>query len=428
MSLVTWLNRRRFLGLYRHWTGVPGVHGVKEFRRILARERSRADRGCSRLSLLVLDLGLAHWREFSPYELLFAFNSRVRETDEIGWFDRTSIGVLLPETSPQGAYCLAADLRDILKRGPPKVVWKIYCYPEERLPGRDDGDREDRRGRTHLNEKDTGASGPIARENPSSRRSRETTSNSADEKMHSVAVREPRTVRMSPALRPDPAESRPTSPPSQIEVEMQPLREVFYAARSPLTRFVDIVGASVALLVFSPFMATAAIAIRCTSPGPIIFEQQRSGLGGRSFTFYKFRTMCVDADAQKKGLQDQNEQTGPVFKMSNDPRITPVGHILRKTSIDEMPQLWNVIKGDMSLVGPRPPLPDEVEQYALWQKRRLEVTGGLTCIWQVSGRSEIPFDDWVRMDLRYAERSSLWLDLCILARTIPAVVTGRGAK
>ena len=151
------------------------------------------------------------------------------------------------------------------------------------------------------------------------------------------------------------------------------------------------------------------------------------GKNGQVFTFWKFRTMTVDAADRKPDLLDRNEQTWPVFKMKRDPRVTPLGGLLRKTSLDELPQLWNVLQGDMSLVGPRPPTLDEVQEYERWHLRRLELTPGLTCIWQVSGRSLIGFADWVRMDLQYAARRSVLVDLMLLARTIPAVLSGRGA-
>jgi len=189
----------------------------------------------------------------------------------------------------------------------------------------------------------------------------------------------------------------------------------------------DILAAGTALLLVSPLLLATSATVRLGSRGPILFRQMRIGRGGRPFPLYKFRTMCVDAEKRKQLLLEKNEQTGPVFKMRRDPRITPVGRFLRSTSIDELPQLWNVLKGDMTLVGPRPPTPDEVPRYEQWQRRRLALTPGLTCIWQVSGRSEIGFLHWVRMDLRYAQRRSIWLDLVLLARTIPAVLSRRGA-
>jgi lipopolysaccharide/colanic/teichoic acid biosynthesis glycosyltransferase len=192
-------------------------------------------------------------------------------------------------------------------------------------------------------------------------------------------------------------------------------------------RAFDLAACAVLLPVLAPVLACAALAIRLTSPGPVIYRQQRAGRGGRPFTIYKFRSMYVDADARRKELERQNEADGPVFKIRHDPRITPVGRFLRRSSIDELPQLWNVLKGDMTLVGPRPPMMSEIEEYEPWQLGRLRVTGGITCIWQVSGRSEIGFVDWVRMDLRYAREQSFLLDMRLLFQTVGAVLSSRGA-
>jgi lipopolysaccharide/colanic/teichoic acid biosynthesis glycosyltransferase len=187
------------------------------------------------------------------------------------------------------------------------------------------------------------------------------------------------------------------------------------------------VVASIALVLLLPVLAIVAAAIRLDSPGPVIFRQKRAGRGGHPFVFYKFRSMFVDAEKRRAELQSLNEQSGPIFKIKNDPRMTRVGRLLRRWSIDELPQLWNVIKGDLSLVGPRSPTFEEFSCYERWERQRLCVTGGITCIWQVSGRSQISFRDWMRMDMRYLARRGLWLDLCLLARTVPAVVSGRGA-
>lgn len=206
-------------------------------------------------------------------------------------------------------------------------------------------------------------------------------------------------------------------------------------------RVVDIVGALTALVLFSPFMLGTAIAVALTSPGPIIFRQIRLGKGGAPFVFYKFRSMRVNADDRihreyvanliEGKLEQINQGDGerPLYKMKADPRITPVGRIIRKTSLDELPQLFNVLKGDMSLVGPRPPLPYEAEKYQSWHLRRvLEVRPGITGLWQVEGRSTTSFDDMVRLDLRYIRQRSLWLDLKILLKTIKVVLRRDGAS
>lgn len=193
-------------------------------------------------------------------------------------------------------------------------------------------------------------------------------------------------------------------------------------------RSLDIVAAAGALLMLLPVMLVVAALVRLSSRGPVVFRQKRAGLGGKPFTIFKFRTMRAGAsELTNDELRAYNEQDGPVFKMKDDPRLTPVGKFLRRTSLDELPQLWNVLRGEMSLVGPRPLEWSESMACDAWQRRRLEVTPGITCIWQVSGRSNLSFAEWVRMDLEYVRRRSLVLDLWILIRTIPAVLCRRGA-
>jgi exopolysaccharide biosynthesis polyprenyl glycosylphosphotransferase len=196
---------------------------------------------------------------------------------------------------------------------------------------------------------------------------------------------------------------------------------------SPLKRAFDVLAASLGLLLLAPLFGIVALLIRLDSPGPIFYRQCRLGKHGQPFWILKFRSMYQDADRRLAELRAHNEATGPLFKMRADPRVTRVGRVLRRTSIDELPQLINVLRGEMSLVGPRPPLPDEVEQYEDWQFGRLRANPGITGLWQVSGRSQVPFQDMVRLDLHYIRNWSLGLDVEILLRTIPAVLTSRGA-
>lgn len=192
-------------------------------------------------------------------------------------------------------------------------------------------------------------------------------------------------------------------------------------------RLLDVTGALAALTVVAPLLVVAMVLIKLDSRGPVFFWQYRLGLNGRPFRFYKLRSMTAAAPDIRASLSGLNEATGPVFKIRRDPRITRVGRYLRKYSIDELPQLFHVLSGAMSLVGPRPPIPHEVEQYAPWQTERLAVKPGLTCIWQVSGRSDLSFEDWVRLDIEYVRTRNFWLDLRLLALTVPAVLTARGA-
>jgi exopolysaccharide biosynthesis polyprenyl glycosylphosphotransferase len=192
-------------------------------------------------------------------------------------------------------------------------------------------------------------------------------------------------------------------------------------------RACDVVLSALGLLALLPLFAVVAAAVKATSPGPVVFRQERIGLRGRPFTLLKFRTMVAGADQQLDELRARNEADGPLFKLRQDPRVTRVGSVLRRYSIDELPQLWNVLKGEMSLVGPRPPLADEVALYEEWQLDRLEVRPGITGLWQVSGRSELSFEDYVRLDLFYVENWSVAYDLFILSKTIPLLVSTRGA-
>lgn len=201
-----------------------------------------------------------------------------------------------------------------------------------------------------------------------------------------------------------------------------------WAAQQALKRLLDMVIAATALLLLSPLFIAVAAIIKLTSRGPIFYEWRVLGRHAQPFIGYKFRTMIVEADVLKAQFLDQNEMRGPVFKLRNDPRVTPFGRWLRRYSVDELPQLWSVLKGDMSLVGPRPPSAEEFIQFEPWQWQKLAVTPGMTCLWQVSGRSEInDFAQWVALDLDYIRRWNLWLDLQILLRTIPAVLSARGA-
>lgn len=194
-----------------------------------------------------------------------------------------------------------------------------------------------------------------------------------------------------------------------------------------IKRFLDIVIAVVALVLLAPLMAIVAILIKMSSPGPVFFGQERLGRKGERFRLLKFRTMCGDASRLPAHQELVNEVDGPVFKMRRDPRVTKVGFYLRKLSIDEIPQLLHVISGRMSIVGPRPPIPSEVDTYNTWELQRLGVKPGLTCIWQVSGRSDLDFNTWMQMDIEYIAEWSLGLDLRLIAKTLPAVFSGRGA-
>ncbi|KPU43705.1 putative sugar transferase EpsL [Oxobacter pfennigii] len=183
-------------------------------------------------------------------------------------------------------------------------------------------------------------------------------------------------------------------------------------------RLMDITGSLFGIIILSPVFIITALLIKLDSEGPILFKQLRCGKNGKKFFMLKFRSMQLNAEELKETLKDKNEQTGPVFKIKDDPRITKIGKFIRRTSIDELPQLINILKGDMSIVGPRPPLPSEVLQYTEYQKQRLMVKPGLTCYWQVMGRNSVGFDEWVKLDIKYIEERSFWLDIKLILKTV----------
>jgi exopolysaccharide biosynthesis polyprenyl glycosylphosphotransferase len=218
---------------------------------------------------------------------------------------------------------------------------------------------------------------------------------------------------------------------SITEVAGIPLVGIKQVRISPIIRFlkrgVDVAFSLLILILAAPLMGLVALIVKLDSPGPVLFRQERVGKGGKSFTLFKFRSMTTGAEELKDLLRDLNEADGPIFKIKEDPRVTRLGRLLRRLSLDELPQFYNVLRSDMSLIGPRPPIPEEVAQYKPWHKRRLEVAPGITGLWQVSGRSELPFDEMALLDIYYVEQWSPALDLKILLRTIPTVLFGDGA-
>ena len=194
-----------------------------------------------------------------------------------------------------------------------------------------------------------------------------------------------------------------------------------------IKRLIDVVFSFIGVLALSPLFIIIAIIIKTTSKGPVLFSQKRVGKNGKEFEIYKFRSMVVNAEELKEKLVAQNEMSGPMFKMKNDPRVTKVGKFIRKTSLDELPQLWNILKGDMSLVGPRPSLPKEVAQFEDWMHKRLWVKPGLTCYWQVSGRNNIDFEDWMKLDCKYVDERNLWIDIKLIFKTVGVLFGDKNA-
>lgn len=348
-------------------------------------ERMRVDRNGSLVSLLLLEPSPAKNAPRDIQELEHRMASRLRLTDTAGWLRDGRIGLLLPDTPEAGAWKVAADLCDAYDAGVDRPRCEVIVYPENDPP-------------THQPTPDEGPTAGVTIGDPQGG------GGSGD--YAGVGAPAGTTRQPSPA----------TSQFDSLMLKPMPAWK----------RGLDLLGASLGLAIASPVLATAVLAIRLTSRGPAFFIQEREGLGGRRFPMYKLRTMLQDAENQKASLRDSSEQDGPAFKIADDPRITTVGRLLRKTSLDELPQLWNVLRGEMSLVGPRPLPVDESLACKPWQRRRLHVTPGLTCTWQIHGRNVVPFDDWIRMDLDYAERRSPWLDLKLVAQTGPSVLLQKG--
>ncbi|HXV13317.1 MAG TPA: sugar transferase [Candidatus Krumholzibacteria bacterium] len=228
-------------------------------------------------------------------------------------------------------------------------------------------------------------------------------------------------------LRPGTPSRLPTPPSATVALDAAAIDVTEPFGYAFAKRAFDLVVGCAILLLLVPVIPMVGLMIRMDSQGPVFYRQERVGKKGRPFKFYKFRSMRVDSDRLRAQLESSNEMTGPVFKMKNDPRVTAVGQFLRRSSLDEIPQIFNVLKGDMSIVGPRPALPGEVAKYEAWHRRRLDVKPGITCLWQVAGRSHVGFDEWMRLDIEYMSRRSLRTDLGIFVKTIPAVIARRGA-
>ena len=369
------------------------VNGSRSFAPVLERERARADRSGYELSLVLLGLDDKPSRtELALEKLVDTIRHRCRITDEIGVFDKQTAFALLPDTDAKGARHFADTIQAVMKRHSIKTSYAVYSYgtsqSSKRKPPKDG---------------DSGHGGGSRQGDTD------------------VAV-----ARRIPRNRP----ARPTVPMAAEARREEPIQDLKTAFVRPLPLWKRVIDLSVAgpmLVILWPLLVTIGLAIRLESKGPAVFKQERTGLGGRPFWIFKFRTMVDGAEGHRNNLLHINEHKGPAFKIKNDPRVTRLGTFLRKSSLDELPQLINVIRGEMTLVGPRPLPVYEADGCEDWQRRRVEVTPGLTCIWQVSGRSEVDFDDWVRMDLTYQKSRTFSHDMRILMQTVPAVFAQRGA-
>lgn len=353
----------------------------EDFRFAADCERMRVDRNGSVLSLLLVRL-----RDRSPDDLAFfarILEGRIRVTDTPGLLKDGRVAILLPDTSAAGAWKVAADVSEVYPPGPGRPECEVLEYPNHE--------------KTRSKEKE-------ADDDFESQNGFGSTDSDLEDSKQDLAK-----------LRPgDPA---------------PPTNEFFFARKMPLwKRSLDIVGGSIGLAASFPVLLLAATAVKASSRGPAFFKQEREGHGGKRFTMWKLRTMQVDAEERKQDLRKYSQQDGPAFKMKQDPRTTTVGKFLRWSSMDELPQFWNVVRGDMSLVGPRPLPTEESTACENWQRRRLQVAPGMTCTWQVCERGNVAFDEWVRMDLRYAKHHSLWEDLRLLLMTLPSLLLQKGMR
>lgn len=369
------------------WTQ-PGIYSVEQFQAALEREKARAERNGHSVCLVTIQSGRHPARERPRLEEVL--RRRLRIMDEAGWFDRSRIGVLMPYTSAQGAWHMVGDVCRLMQGMLSPSDCRVYTYPHDRF----------------------GREGPT----------REPEELVADETQHVGAASEHLV---------DDSRARGGS---REAVEALPEANPFESrprTGAPLwQRSLDVLGSLLGLLVLSPVLLAAALAIKLVSPGPVFFKQVRIGRGGAPFQLWKLRTMKVDADAavhQNHVIElirsaQEDGAAKPMTKLGADRRVIPFGRILRGTCIDELPQLINVLRGEMSLVGPRPPIPYEVREYLPWQKRRLDTTPGLTGLWQVSGKNRLTFNEMVRLDIRYCRTKCLWKTVAILCRTPRAIV------
>ena len=354
------------------------VPSPEVFSRILERERERSDRSGQGFSLVVFEYGTQESHTDVMRILIDCILSRrVRAIDEVGWFKEGSIATLLACTSPDGSWEFAKDVLNGIPAGTEAPICRVFTYPSSWI-SRGNGDGEGRK-------------------------------DSHDE-----------TLRVSDSR----ARTQPVSGQSHFQSERF---EKIMGRPIPLwKRFLDILGALVGLILFSPLFLLIAIFIKIVSPGPVFYRQERVGYLGRRFTFWKFRTMHVNNDAtgHKQYLSHLIGGDAPMAKLDDrgDPRIIPFGTLLRSTCLDEMPQLFNVLLGDMSLVGPRPCLPYEAEEYLQWHARRFDIVPGMTGLWQVSGKNRLTFKEMIRLDIRYSRLMSPWLDGKILFLTGPAIL------
>ncbi len=369
MALTQWLPRLRSALANKRLS--PSFLDADAFEHAAMCERMRVDRNGSVLAILLIRLPEHAKSKAKQLQLGALLDDRLRVTDTAGLLSDGRFGVLLPDTPGTGAWKVAQDLGDLLEDGEQRPTFEVMVYPDDSAyPGWD----------------------------------------------------------VSPPEVQRPVDAPADSPEGIVACRAGDFESLFSKADPLWKRATDVVVGSLGLTIAAPVVAACAGAVMLTSRGAPFFVQEREGLGGRRFKMYKIRTMRVDAEAQKAALREHSEQDGPAFKMTRDPRVTRIGRVLRALSLDELPQLLNVVRGEMSLVGPRPLPVEESLGCKPWQRQRLRVKPGITCIWQVHGRNTVAFDDWVRMDLEYIKRRSPLHDMRLLIETGPSLIFSRGPR
>ena len=387
-----------------------GIYSREELRVLIKQERSRADRGGTRFSLVVFDVNKTETNggSHSKWLVVDTLTRRLRSTDNVGWFDKENIAVLLYNARAEEARCFARDSQKlIVNMGQPfsYISYTAWTYPDD-WQNIDDG--KGISGKYNPGEASSKQDGTISHNQiPFTKQATSEFINSASQPVDITVGNPNRSLHEAMAL--------------------------FLGKNPAWKRIIDIVGSTVILIVSSPLFIFASIFIKIVSPGPVFFKKSLAGYMGKTFTMLKFRTMKVNSDVTdhqqhvskliKGAAQGSEHSEKPMTKLDDHPHIIPFGEILRKTCIDEMPQLINVFKGEMSLIGPRPPIPYEVEEYEQWHKRRLDVLPGLTGLWQVSGKNRLTFREMVSLDIQYGRQLSLWLDIKILLMTPFAIVS-----
>lgn len=387
-----------------------------EFNREIARERIRATRRSIPFCVVTIDLVGRTQLRSRRRKLVRVLHRHVRLTDQKAELGGASFGVLLVDTSESGGRAVLTRLSTLCDSIGIQAMFSLKVHDVDGFDFQA-GREHWHDGGHHRRIDDPGASHWPRIDSASLDEASQGGTSDGD---IALVVKEPVQRSLTETSRLEQSAKR-----AHVAYEAVWPRVSF--ERRIMKRAVDVAGASIGLLMCSPVMIAAAVAIKLTSRGPVFFRQTREGLGGQPFTIYKMRTMEVDAESKQESLKQASHRDGPAFKIKQDPRVTKVGHILRKTCVDELPQFVNVLRGEMSLVGPRPLPWCESRACVHWQRRRLDVLPGMTCYWQVDKRAAETFDEWMRMDLRYVDRSSFWRDLALLARTVFVPLMGRGS-